>query len=200
MAKDDRKQSSVSAKKPSVRSRQLLKKLPDEKQLAKSLESLRHRSHHAIALVGVSYLDHALDYLIRKNTRDLDSSDDNRIFDGAQGGILSTFSAKIRITYALGWVHANPYKALLVINDIRNVFAHSLNRATFSHALIREDCETLATISFALTASSGITTESSGADIYVSIVKELYRSIKLLAEGADEFLGVRMPGKPPPSV
>ena len=62
------------------------------------------------------------------------------MFDGASNGILGLFSSKIRVAYAMRMIDAKMYNDLLLINDIRNVFAHSLHNVTFEHKLVSEDC------------------------------------------------------------
>ncbi len=65
------------------------------------------------------------------------------MFDGAGNGVLGSFSSKIRLAYAISLLGPLSYSDLLLINDIRNVFAHSLHRVSFSHPLIIKDCDRL---------------------------------------------------------
>jgi hypothetical protein len=72
------------------------------------------------------------------------SDEDKRMFDGARNGILGTFSNKIRVAYALGLLPPEAYADLLIINDIRNAFAHSLHRnVDFNNDHIKDDCAKL---------------------------------------------------------
>jgi hypothetical protein len=50
--------------------------------------------------MGAAYLEHVLEVYLRTVFKPLSKNDDTRMFDGAAGGILGTFSNKIRIAYA----------------------------------------------------------------------------------------------------
>jgi hypothetical protein len=69
--------------------------------------------------------------------------EEKRLFDGAQNGVLGTFSAKIRMAYALGLLLNEVYYDLLIINGIRNAFAHSLHEVYFDNQHITSSCEKL---------------------------------------------------------
>lgn len=163
-------------------SRRLLKELPTEAEIAKRLISLRRYGHQATAIMGASYLENALEFLLRKIFRDLHREDDDRLFDGAQGGILGSFSAKIRLTYAVKRIHENPYKALLLINDIRNVFAHSLHRVSFNSDEVKKDCQSLYAISSELSSAASLHDGDAAIDIYAGIIRTLYYAIKREAD------------------
>lgn len=98
---------------------------------------------HAAAITGPSYLDRALEMLLEAKFRTLDKEDRTRMFDGSKGGILGTASAKIRLAYTMDMVNSDIYHDLLLINDIRNVFAHTLHPCNFDNALVIEDCSKL---------------------------------------------------------
>ena len=61
-----------------------------------------------------------LELLLKSKFCYLTPAEDRRLFDGAQNGILGTFSAKIRVAYAMGILIGPVYDDLLIINDIRN--------------------------------------------------------------------------------
>ena len=110
------------------------------------------------------------------------------MFDGAGGGILCTFSAKIRIAYAMKLIHKKVYEALILINEIRNVFAHSLHKIDFNHELITKDCRKLGMISPAISSATGMFQPAyiEPTKIYTKIVGLLYRSIRYKAENPNE--------------
>jgi len=62
------------------------------------------------------------------------------MFDGSSNGILGTFSNKIRLAHAIEVINQVTYKDLLLINDIRNVFAHTLHSVSFKNDLVKKDC------------------------------------------------------------
>jgi len=170
-------------------SRKLLKELPSEEKMSEIMVDLTAHGPQATVIMGAAYLEHALELLLRAKFIVLTKADDRRIFDGASGGILGSFSAKIRIAYAMQLLHENPYKALLIINDIRNVFAHSLHKVDFDHELVRKDCISLKKISPALTFSAGVTRSllDDPQEIYSKIVQMLYFSFRRhLENNADD--------------
>jgi hypothetical protein len=162
-------------------SRKLLKDLPSEEEMAKIVIDLKSHSHQAAAIMGAAYLEHVLEVYLRTVFRPLSKNDDTRIFDGAAGGILGTFSSKIRIAFALGLLPEEDYKVLLLINDIRNVFAHSLHKIDFDHSLLTEDCERLAALSDPLALAVGLAPFRGDppVEIYSKMVQHLYFSMRI---------------------
>ncbi len=167
---------------PSARSKKLLKELPTEPQMHSILVNLTKAGDRATAVMGAAYLEHALELLLKAHFRPLGKEENTRMFDGSQGAILGTFSAKIRVAYATKLLHRNAYRALLLINDIRNVFAHSLHKVTFSDPDIIEDCKTLLTLSAALTDNAGVTESDRARKIYARVVRTLFVSLRMLME------------------
>jgi hypothetical protein len=124
-------------------SRRLLKELPTQEEMWRIIADLRLQSAYALAVLGVAHLEHGLERVLKARLIQLSKEDERRMFDGAGNGILGTFSAKIRIAYALSLLGPIAYHDLLLINDIRNVFAHSLHTIDFTHSLISQDCRKL---------------------------------------------------------
>ena len=168
---------------PSAASKRLLKELPAPEAMSDLIGNLKQAGHRATALLGAAYLEHALELLLRSSlTEELSNEEDARLFDGAQGGILGTFSAKIRVAYAMRLLHRNAYRALLLMNDIRNVFAHSLHSVDFYSDLVIKDCQQLLTISDSLTQSAGVTASDAAIDIYSNFARALYVSLHMSME------------------
>ena len=63
------------------------------------------------------------------------------MFDAGQNGFLSSFSAQLRLCFALGLLDLNIYEDLLLMNDIRNTFAHSMRKVDFRSNEIVQDCD-----------------------------------------------------------
>jgi DNA-binding MltR family transcriptional regulator len=124
-------------------SKKFFKQLPSDNEMRDVLFGLLKANDHTVALTGMAYLDHALKALLRVNFRDLTDKEDNRLFDGAANGILGTISAKIRIAYAMKLIDPIIYDDLLLLNDIRNTFAHTLHQVDFDNQHIKEDCTKL---------------------------------------------------------
>jgi hypothetical protein len=123
-------------------SKRLLKEFPSEEEMQSAMASLSQMSHHAAALLGVSYLERALDIRLKLNLRqDMSTEDTNKLW--GYNAILGTFSSKILISYATFLIGVETKSELSLINDIRNVFAHSLHTIDFGHPLLREDVHRL---------------------------------------------------------
>lgn len=127
----------------STASKKLLKQLPTDDEMKDTLFGLLNNTDQAAAITGAAYLEHALQTLLEAHFRDLNSEDRSRMFDGSANGILGTASAKIRIAYAIRLLDAETYHDLLLINDIRNVFGHTLHEIDFTNQLVIEDCSKL---------------------------------------------------------
>lgn len=105
---------------PRSASRKLLDQMPSSDEMLEILSSLKLMDDAAAILMGAAYLDHGLELLLKSKFCYLTPAEDRRLFDGAQNGILGTFSAKIRVAYAMGILIGPVYDDLLIINDIRN--------------------------------------------------------------------------------
>ncbi len=125
--------------------KKLLKELPPETAMQDILFGLLDKSDQAAVLRGTAYLDHALEVLLKAKFRPLNREERDQIFDGAANGILGFISAKIRMAYALRMINLQTYQDLLLINDIRNVFAHTLHDVDFNNAAVVNDCTKLKT-------------------------------------------------------
>jgi DNA-binding MltR family transcriptional regulator len=96
-------------------------------------EALTRESDRGLILVSASYLDIALEDLLRSKFTSLNKASSviiNSLFDNF--GPLSSFSAKIKIVYAMGLVEEWVYHDLEVIRKLRNEFAHGMGLAAFS--------------------------------------------------------------------
>jgi DNA-binding MltR family transcriptional regulator len=124
-------------------SKKLLKELPTRDSMVKTLVGLGTATDQAVALTCVAYLDHALQTLLKVHFRHLNKDQYHRIFDGAGNGILGTASAKILIAYAMGLIEFNTYTDLVILNNVRNAFAHTLHTIDFENGHIKEDCAKL---------------------------------------------------------
>jgi hypothetical protein len=126
--------------------KKLLKELPTKEQMTEMIFDLKSHGDAATAMMGCAYPEHALESLFKAHFRPLNSEDTTRMFDGAAGGILGTFTAKIRLAYALHLLRPVMYQDLLLLAQIRNAFAHSLHKVTFESAEVMSDCYSLSMI------------------------------------------------------
>src|ERR1043165_5645879 len=85
----------------------------------------------ALAVTGMAYLENMAEQVLRAVFVPLSQRDYARMFDGAANGILGGMNSKVRMLYALGKIDAQTYSDLLLMTQIRNVFAHSLHLVNF---------------------------------------------------------------------
>lgn len=97
-------------------------------------------SDRAIAIVSAAFLDEVLGKILKEFFID-DDSHDRTIFTG--NGFLSTFSAKINLSYRLGLISEYEYKLINKIRSIRNIFAHELSDLNFSTQSISDKCKNI---------------------------------------------------------
>ena len=160
------------------------------------MSDLKAFGPQATAIMSAAYLDHALELYLRASFVEFSrKEDDQRMFDGAAGGVLGSFSAKIRTAAAMGLIHQRVFRALILINDIRNAFAHSLHVVDFSHEAISADCKQLAEISVVLSRAAGVKFNSPNEeiDIFSGVVSVLYRSIRQQVEDREREKGEQTP-------
>jgi hypothetical protein len=164
-------------------SRKLLKELPSQEKMDEIMSDLKAFGPQATAIMGAAYLDHALELMLRASFRKLEDNPDRRIFDGNAGGFLATLSAKTHVAYATKLLDSKVFEALVLINAIRNTFAHSLHVVDFDHELVAEDCQKLVNISSVLSGAAGLQPGfNEDIDSFAKIVTLLYRSIRRKAE------------------
>ena len=90
------------------------------------VEAMLKESDRGCVLIGAAYLDDALEEMLRTNF----SGDENVVkkvvsplFKGGNAP-LGTFSVKTNISFALGLINNETFKALNNIRKVRNEFAH----------------------------------------------------------------------------
>lgn len=107
------------------------------------LEDFQKETDRACAILGGAYLDQVLRILLRKKLIDENKYVEENILSDSPGGILSTFSAKIRMSYSLGILSEEELRDLDLIRKIRNAFAHDLKLLRFDSKAIKQRCESL---------------------------------------------------------
>lgn len=104
------------------------------------LKEIKQGNDRAIAILGPVYLDEYLrEYLESVLVQKKGLPEE--IFGPEKP--LGSFSARIKMAYALGLLSEEIYEDLNTIRNVRNVFAHGLHETSFAHPDIRELCQTL---------------------------------------------------------
>jgi DNA-binding MltR family transcriptional regulator len=167
--------------------RKLLKTLPSEDEMLDSLNALRSAPDHALAITAAAHLDYVLELLIRNHIPvELTKEEDRRIFDGASDGILGTASAKIRVAYAFNILPGRAYEDMLLVNAIRNAFAHSLHNITFDNELVVSDCRKLSLLERRRDMYPD-PLKINAREVYYNTILDLYMGIQI---------NMRLPDKP----
>ena len=128
----------------SAASKDLLKKEPSISQIAHLAIDFENQPDVSLAVRGCSHLHHMVQKLLKSRFRSLAPEDERMLFDGGANGILSGFSSQLRVAFAAKYLEFDLYNDLMLVNSIRNAFAHSQHPITFAHKLVEQDCKKLA--------------------------------------------------------
>ena len=103
-------------------------------------QALGRETDRGCALTAAAYLDDMLTSLLTEYL-----VDDKKVVDQffASAGPLSSFSAKIDMTYALGLLSAETRSSLHVLRRIRNDFAHVAAGVAFREDVVASRCVSL---------------------------------------------------------
>ena len=105
------------------------------------LQKLRYRTEAGYALIGTTIINNTLQSALQAKMVKLTKSMKARLFEGY--GPLSTFSARIDVSYAIGLISEETHKHLLAAKRIRNTFAHTDDPLDFRSPTILEACSAL---------------------------------------------------------
>lgn len=138
----------ASKRSPSKRLKELAAEIPPERAIhaqLTALERLDGVGDHALALVGASFVEKALETAILSRLIPLNEEDRKRLFDYQFGGPLCDLAGRIQMARAMGIFGANTFDDLERIRQVRNAFAHSLWHITFATAEVADMCDFHAT-------------------------------------------------------
>lgn len=111
------------------------------------LADLQEENDRAVAIVGASMVEYALEQALQATmrafdpTKRQDKDDLERLFGG--NGPFSGMSAKILAAYALRIIGPSTRRDLDLINKIRNAFAHDMNPLAFTDEQVSNRCKQL---------------------------------------------------------
>jgi hypothetical protein len=127
--------------------KELSREIPDDGAIWQIIQNLASDNSpyadHAIALIGASYLEKALEVAIRSRFAPLDTEDCARIFEYDHNGPLADLSARIKMAHALGLIGPKTKTDMNTVREIRNAFAHASQVLHFSFPEIAAKCEAL---------------------------------------------------------
>lgn len=118
-----------------------------------ALKQARREADRSIAIVQVTVVEEHLRSAIERYFpgRHSDPKVIDRMFDPMQYGPLGSFASRVDIAFALGIVGSGARKALKLIAEIRNKFAHQLEIHSFDHPDVTKLINKLTYIDFAIT-------------------------------------------------
>ena len=124
----------------SIRSlNRLVQKPPASNELRTVLlKTLSESNDQTAVIISSSLLEGALQDAILRKFRDLDDNERKEIFE--TDSVLSTFSAKIKIAYALNICGPSTRDDLDCIRAIRNAFAHGRMHLSFDNPEVSNVC------------------------------------------------------------
>jgi len=121
----------------------LAKTIPDEHAIRGLLRLLENRttgSDYAVAIIGASLIERALEAAILSRFAAIDTEERARLFGFEQKGPLADMGLRNRIGLALGLYGRPTFDDLEKIRLIRNLFAHATTIRKFSDQAIAEAC------------------------------------------------------------
>jgi hypothetical protein len=95
-----------------------------------SVRRLQARTHAEIGIVAAAIIEEKLTEALLTKMRPLSGEMKKRLFEGY--GPLSSFSAKIDLSFALQVIDTQARSDLTVVRKIRNQFAHSVSLVNFT--------------------------------------------------------------------
>jgi hypothetical protein len=116
-------------------------------------------SDRGAAILAGSFLEHYLGVFLRSKTTD--SKVAERLFDAM--GPLGSFSQRITVAYAFGFIEKHQYSNLEILRKVRNHFAHNPLHASFSDEEVRNKVVNLTTYG----GEAGGYTSEHGRQVYV---------------------------------
>lgn len=126
------------------RLRKLLMQIPSHNEVIDLLGQLKskddHASDRAAAIVGATLLEHGLKVIILSDFVKLNKTGTDALFDPERRGPLSSFSDRIKISYAVDLIGSKARNDLVRVQKIRNLFAHSAAKIHFGLPEISDLC------------------------------------------------------------
>ena len=109
--------------------------------LTRALTDSTKMPDQALALLDATMVERMLERVILSRMTRLKRTQRRELFDGL--GPLSSFSAKIKMAYALAILGPKAMADFEIIKDVRNAFAHSFHPLTFARKEIAAYCNRL---------------------------------------------------------
>jgi hypothetical protein len=120
----------------------LIRQRPGPADSAAISQKMASYPDRAVSIImGAGIEDDLEDLVLARMRIDLSKTDKALLLDG--DGVISRFSAKITVAFALGLIGPETRRDLTRIKDIRNAFAHARSDIDFSTPEISKKCSEL---------------------------------------------------------
>lgn len=134
------------------------------------LSELEAESDRGAGLIAVAWVDDALGHLLRQHFVDDDAADALLIGDVP----LATFSAKIKMAYALGCISKEMVDDLTLLRKVRNEFAHDRTDIKFTKPSIKDRCNSIKANDFIPKWGGARYTEPRDQYVFMSVLIAVY--------------------------
>jgi len=120
--------------------KELQKEIPSSTDVGRRLANALVAVDYEAAMLSANLLEYMLKQAITTKFIRLGNEHLESIFSDGGNGPLSTFSAKIKLAYALGIVSAETRLQIERVREIRNHFAHHKDKVSFKHPSVISVC------------------------------------------------------------
>ncbi len=120
--------------------KELKKEIPSTDDVMRRLAIAQHASDYEASILPAALLDYMLMQAIITKFIPLGKDHLDSLFSDGGNGPISTFSSKIKLSYALGLISSDTRVQIERVNIVRNHFAHYKDRAWFDEASVKEEC------------------------------------------------------------
>jgi hypothetical protein len=134
-----------------ARLKALAKEIPDEPRIRGLLRLIENRhlgSDYAVAIIGASLVERALEAAIVARFVPLDKDQRSRLFNYERRGPLAELGTRNLFGAALGLYGQKTFQDLEKIRHVRNVFAHSPSLRGFNSEEIAQACTEFNVVNF----------------------------------------------------
>jgi hypothetical protein len=190
---------------PSSLLKKFAKALPSEQDVYNVLDLLKRENSpfadYAIAMIGASYLERSIAISMIGRFVDLNPEEERRLFSFDADGPLATFSARIKVGYAMYLFGRETRDDLESIAKIRNLFAHHPSLITFNLPETKANCESLLVLK-RLPAGEKKHTDNDPKGSYIAACQRIAHGMRMGVErrGMKWDLSRDRPFKPPRDV
>lgn len=112
----------------------------DNKNTDEIFDGLEGETDRAAIIIASAFVEDSLWNVLDAHSRSgMSKAQENEIW-GSQG-VIGTFSAKIKVAYAFGWIDERTKRQLNILREMRNACAHAQMPVTFKTKELADVCD-----------------------------------------------------------